>query len=334
MVEPIRFPRKLSNAEIATDGRRVVVVQQQDPVVTLWRLPSRTQRTWAIPGDGAAYVEFSKDESSMLLRGGSALRWTRSFPSISQLKTRNLAVAAAHFTPDGRRIIAAASKNIWVLNADTGEAITNLLAHSDVINDLQLSLDGRLAISASDDEAVRVWNLESATLLGELPQQGNGTISSFNPDASQVLTLNGNGDLRIWTMPPTPRRERNIRLGRGASFARWAGDGQRVLTTSNNTAMIWSVRSGESLTAPMAHQSAIRFAEFSADQQLVVTASADHTARLWDARSGQAVGQPFRHAGAVNSAVLSRDTYSGIAPFVAFGLEVRGAGSGPAEVRL
>ncbi len=309
VTEPIQNQSKILNADLSPDGRRVLMSQERDEAFSLWRLPRRAPTISAsAPGAGSGYVEFAGDGRTMLMEDGS-LRWTASFPSLSRSRTGNLAPRGTHFTPDGKRIISTALRQIWVWDVATGLTITNWLAHSNTISDLQFSRDGRLMITASDDGTARIWDLGTSTLLADLPNKATVLTASFNPAVSRVLVLTSSGKLNIWTMPPAPRLERTINTTRGPyHHARWANDGRRVLATStSDTAMIWDADTGATLTAPMAHQGTIRYAEFSADQELVVTASADHTARLWNAHTGQPVGHPFRHAGAVNSAVLSRD---------------------------
>ena len=312
LMEPILCETKIANAEISPDGQRVAVVSSVDEAFSLWRLPARAPLASVLspasPGSNLTQVQFAGETNALLLTLGGGLRWTTSFPSWSRPHTREGDARAAHFTPDGARVIAALGSEIWIWDAASGEAITNWTAHAGGIRDLQLSLDGRFTVTASENSAARIWNLPTGAGLAELPQNGPAITASFNADVSRVLTQTENGELGVWALSPAARLERTIPASSNAPFARWAGDGRRVLSAlAPNTAMIWDADTGASLTAPMVHQGAIRSAEFSADGELVVTASADHTARLWDARSGQLVGHPFRHAGAVNSAVLSRD---------------------------
>jgi len=307
--QPIRTEAMVRHAELSPDGRKVCIVEDKKDLLSLWRLPDRRSITSvSSPGAGPNYFEFARDTRAMLI-ADSSLRWTTSFPSMSRLRIREGELRAAHFMPDGQRIVAATKQEIWIWDTATGQAMTNWLAHSSTISDLQLSSDGRLAITACEDSSVRVWDLMTSALRAELTNQGNVHTASFNSQASRVLVLTSHGKLNIWTMQTEPRLVRTINVMRDAQIARWASDGRRVLaTTTSDTAMIWDAETGETLVAPMSHSAAIRSAEFSPDEKLVVTASSDHTARLWDARTGQPVSRPFKHAGAVNSAVLSRDS--------------------------
>ena len=75
-----------------------------------------------------------------------------------------------------------------------------------------------------------------------------------------------------------------------------------ALTAALLTRESWPV-----VTGAMKHDGEVVSAQFSADGQRVVTASADQTARVWDAATGKALSEPMKHDGAVTSAQFSAD---------------------------
>jgi hypothetical protein len=88
----------------------------------------------------------------------------------------------------------------------------------------------------------------------------------------------------------------------------WSGDGQRVLTGSNDkTAILWDASSGEALRTFMGHRSGVISVALSSDGQRVLTGSNDKTAILWDASSGEALRTYKGHADSVSSVALSSD---------------------------
>ncbi len=80
-----------------------------------------------------------------------------------------------------------------------------------------------------------------------------------------------------------------------------------VTSSSDNTARIWSVDSGQNLRVWYDHKGAVNKALFSPDGNLVATVSDDHTAKLWDVVGGHELRTLAGHTGPVKDVAFSRD---------------------------
>jgi WD40 repeat protein len=87
-----------------------------------------------------------------------------------------------------------------------------------------------------------------------------------------------------------------------------SADGRLLATGSTDkTARIWNVESGDAVGAPLVHQDTVRDIAFSSDSRVVITGSFDKTARRWHAATGISIGPSFRHRERIRSVALSPD---------------------------
>jgi WD40 repeat protein len=87
----------------------------------------------------------------------------------------------------------------------------------------------------------------------------------------------------------------------------YSPDGRRLVSVGqDNTARVWDAATGESITPPLKHASHVRWAGFSADSRMILTAGKD-MARVWDARTGEAITPPLRHNNWLQSAAWSNN---------------------------
>ncbi len=82
---------------------------------------------------------------------------------------------------------------------------------------------------------------------------------------------------------------------------------QLVTASTDGTARLWNVQTGELIHVFRGHRDIVNDATFSADGQWLVTASGDRTARIWDARTGALRQIMQGHAGTLVRAAFSPD---------------------------
>lgn len=101
------------------------------------------------------------------------------------------------YTSDGTRIIACGiSPVIHIFDVHSGQEVARLEGHTDVVENLRLSDEGRTLVSLSNDSTIRFWNLDERMLVASIDTRERGRSMVYNQNRRIVITGNNFGELR------------------------------------------------------------------------------------------------------------------------------------------
>lgn len=186
--------------------------------------------------------------------------------------------------------------------------------HTAGVRSLRFSQDGKLLLTAGNDNTLRVWDLASGMLRKTLRgHAGQVTSCAVAPDGQQVLTGSYDHQVKIWNI--AGYEESRIFQGQVVQghndailSAVFSPDGRQILTASRDrTARAWDVTTGQELRAfREGHQFLASRAMFLPGAKQILTAGVDSTVRVWDMGTGTEV-QTLAGTGPSAAVVLSRD---------------------------
>jgi WD40 repeat protein len=188
--------------------------------------------------------------------------------------------------------------------------LVEILPHEDAVRYLTFSPDGRLLLTASDDQFARVWNLISGELAYPPVAHGSSVISaSFSPDGSRFVTASADQFARVFSTKSGEMIGVPMRHDYEVVQAVFSKDGQLVATASlDDTAKIWFTETGLPLSESLQHRSGVNHVSFSADGKYLVSASLDRTARVWRVAEGVSTAiLELVHEESVTEAVFNPD---------------------------
>ncbi|TWT77631.1 Serine/threonine-protein kinase PknD [Posidoniimonas polymericola] len=229
------------------------------------------------------------------------------------LKGHSRAITGLSFVGD--RLISSSGDNTcgqWDVTAGQ-EDRRLVLKHPDWVNSLDVSPDGRLAITTCEDGRVRVWRLGDASVVaehraGESTRGAAYTRAGFSPDGRlALLTSPAARVVEVWPwLDGQPRPA--LRAGQQLKqlwAAEFAGDAGRVLTIGGNDAQLWDVGARQPIVSFSPH-GAVSSASLSPDGRLAATGSWDNSVKLWSTETGRSVRKlEHAHQGYVNSVMFS-----------------------------
>jgi len=217
--------------------------------------------------------------------------------------------AAVAFSSEGSHLATAnyEAKTATIWDADTGRELLTLAGHTGGVNHIAFSPDGSRLATASDDTTAKVWDASTGQEFFTL--SGHTDIVSsvaFSPDGTQLITGSWDHTAKIWDMG-TGKELLTLSGFTDTVEARFSPDGTRCVMNTGNEALVWDIATGERLFRLLGHTSLVEQVVFSADGNLLGTASLDGTAKVWDAATGMELMTLAGHASSIFSVAFSPD---------------------------
>src|SRR5262249_23490619 len=144
-------------------------------------------------------------------------------------------------TLDGRRIVQRMGfYSVRVTDFESGQLLTEAMAHEATVTSIELSPDGKQVLTASLDGTARLWDAEDGKPLFTMPHRSGVNSAEFSPDGSRIVTASLDGTARVWnTQNGQPLTWAAQHVG-PVNFAQFSPEGKRVVTASqDSTARVW-----------------------------------------------------------------------------------------------
>src|SRR5262249_21185848 len=193
-----------------------------------------------------------------------------------------------------------------------------LHGHTDEVMSVSFSPDGKRMVSGSNDNTVRIWDVNSGMPLRVLRgHDGNWMCAAdFSFDGRLIASCSATG-IKIWdsaldqrvtqlmghTAYPMPGNDNATPI----TEVKFSPDGRRLASASeDHTVRIWRASTGESEMVLKGHQGPVRAIAFGGNQWLA-SAGDDRAIIIWDLASGKPLNVLKKHTGPATSLAISPD---------------------------
>jgi len=222
----------------------------------------------------------------------------------SMAQAHKEAVRAVAFSPDGQFAISAScgvrtgtdctKGELVIWNVLSGKEMRRLVGHTDQINCVVYSPEGKRMFSGASDGTLIVWNADSTSLgFGNLITTYTSPVGgvmrlSMRPDGT-LLAVGGTQPNVALINPDTGKLIETLEGHQAAVVSLAFGpDGKQLLSGSDDkTVILWDVEKGTEILQFKGHTASVVDVAFVPDQPSVLSASQDWTVRLWDVGTGE-----------------------------------------------
>jgi WD40 repeat protein len=184
------------------------------------------------------------------------------------------------------------------------------------INAVAFSNDGRLALSGSDDNTLKLWEVQSGREIRTVKAHSSyvNAVALSNDGRLALSGSDYDGTLKLWEIE-SGREIRTFYSSIYVTAVALSNDGRLALSGGDTSLELWDVQSGREIrTFNTDYSRAMNALAFSNDGRLALSASSGYPSeayksrlKLWDLESGREIRTFKGHSDDVDAVALSND---------------------------
>lgn len=258
-----------------------------DGTVKQWNLTDKTCfKTFNYSQNPIHCLSISPDDKLMLtvtINGNLQMWLIESVDCLYSLDNKDIFIHQAIFCPTGNSFATASESTITFWNNLTGKIIKSLIPQKGKIYSLAYSPNGKIITSASQQECLISFDIETGDRIDTLYGYSNH-IWALSTDNNKFLVSGGtDGILRLWSWEKSsPLKE--IKAHKGVIFA-VAWHPQKLFfasSGSDRTVKIWHGKTGEYQQQILAHTDLVFTIAWHPEGEILAIAGSSNQIKFWN----------------------------------------------------
>jgi len=186
--------------------------------------------------------------------------------------------------------------------------IKTLLGHGDSVLSVDITPDGKTAITGSNDNTAKIWDLQTGKTIKTLKDHQRSIYSvNITPDAKMAIT-GSYKEVCLWDVGTGELLKKLFGHVNNVVGVALSADGSIAITVSEDrTICLWDVETGDSLKPKERHQGAVYDLVVENNGKTAITGSSDNTAKIWDLQTGKTIKTLKDHQRSIYSVNITPD---------------------------
>ena len=198
-------------------------------------------------------------------------------------------VLSVAISPDGQSALIANRKRVLLWDVENNKTEHAWEVHAFPVNDVAISPDGSLGISASHDQTAKVWDLRAGKEICDFKgHKGSVMCVEFSSDGKRAVSGSDHSDqtLRIWDVQSTEELQQLDESSTIRSVAISADDRFVLCGKDDGNVSYWQLEAGKKICSLDGGTNPVYSVVFSTDGRRAIAGCRDGTVRVWELESG------------------------------------------------
>ena len=186
---------------------------------------------------------------------------------------------------------------------------TTLTGHSNYVDTVSFSPDGKTLVSGSEDKTIKIWDVTKSKALRTLSDNSSSFYAvAISPDGQTLASGGGDNKIKIWNISSGELIRTLTDHSDAVSAVAISPDGQNLASGSwDKTIKIWNISTGKLLGTLSGHSASVSAVAFSPDGRTLASGSDDYSIKIWDLATGQDLSTLIGHSDLVRSVAFNPD---------------------------
>ncbi|KAI0073695.1 WD40 repeat-like protein [Panus rudis PR-1116 ss-1] len=208
---------------------------------------------------------------------------TLTYQRIAILPSQASLIQHISFSPDSSHLLSVSQNIASIWDAKTGEAVSQLHGHMNVIWCAAFSPDGNRVVTGGEDSTTRIWDSKTGDALVIIREHTNPVWAvEFSPDGQDVLSGSYDSTISVCNSYTGERRHLLRRQASTVTSATYSPDGAFISSGyADGSVNVWDTKKGRLMAELKGHEDKVKSVQYSRNGRNIVSSSDDGTVRVW-----------------------------------------------------